>query len=93
MDVRFLVLSEPHPERPTDSKSARLAFRRWLARLEQGGQLIAFYPKVGRGAVVVLSVGGNEELHGLLTEWLDIVPGQLEVHALVDPELAAEFLT
>lgn len=86
------MLSEPRPERPAESKPARLAFRRWLVELEQGGRLVAFYPKVGRGAAVVFSVDSNEELHSLLTQWLDIVPGKLEVHPLVDPQLAAEML-
>ena len=50
------------------------------------------HAKVGRGAVVLFNVASNEGLHRRLNEWADIIPARFDVHALIDPEAAKQFL-
>ena len=50
----FLVISTPHPSRPEDVKDARLKFRQWIDDLKLKKKVICFYPRVGRGSVVIL---------------------------------------
>jgi muconolactone delta-isomerase len=88
----FLVISSPHPTRPEEVKDARLEFRSWVAELDSQNKLVCFYPRVGRGSVVILDVTSNDELHRLLTQWLNIVPVGFEVHPLVTPTEARELL-
>ena len=50
------------------------------------------YAKVGRGAIVLFDVESIEELHRLLSQWLELVPAQFEVHPLMDQETTKAFL-
>ena len=43
-------------------------------------------------AVVLFDVPSNEALHRRLNQWADIIPARFEVHALIDPEAAKQFL-
>jgi len=84
----FLVISTPQPARPDDVKGARTKFRRWIERLKTSNTVISFYPRVGRGAVVIFDVASNNELHALLTEWSNIVPAHHDVYSLASPDNA-----
>jgi muconolactone delta-isomerase len=88
----FLVISSPHPSRPEDVKGARMEFRSWIGELTSHNKLVCFYPRVGRGSVVILDVDSNDELHQLLTQWLNIVPVSFEVYPLATPSKAQELL-
>ncbi len=88
----FLVISEPRPEPPSAIAATRQKFWSWIEPLVASGEVRSVYAKVGRGAVVLFSVPGNEALHGRLNQWADIVPARFEVHALIDPDAAKGFL-
>jgi hypothetical protein len=88
----FLVISNPLPSRPKDVKSARLKIRSWIENLKSIKKVIAFYPRVGRGSVVIFNVTSNDELHKLMTEWSDIVPVSFVVYPLATPSEAEELL-
>ncbi len=88
----YLVMSTPHPSRPKEVKGARLEFRSWITDLRSKNKIVCFYPKTGRGSVVILDVSSNDELHKLLTEWLNIVPVSFEIYPLATPAEAEELL-
>lgn len=80
----FLVISTPRPERPSDWAEARQSFWPWIERHQSSGACKHVYPRVGRGAVAVFDVAGNNELHAILNEWADIIPAHFETFPLVD---------
>lgn len=88
----YLAISSPHPIKPEDMKEARLRFRSWIDELKSKGKVICFYPRVGRGSVVIFDVSSNDELHKLMTQWLDIVPVDYQVHPLATPAEAERLL-
>jgi hypothetical protein len=90
--VLFLVISTPRPERPSDVAQARQSFWPWIANYEARGVCRHIYPRVGRGAVAVLDVVDNNELHRILNEWADIIPAQFETYPLVDLDSAQRVL-
>jgi hypothetical protein len=88
----FAVISNPHPSKPEDVKNARVGFRSWIADLESKNRVVSFYPKVGRGSIVIFDISSNDELHKLLTQWLNIVPVSFEIYPLATPSEAQELL-
>jgi hypothetical protein len=42
--------------------------------------------------VALFDVPSNERLHQRLNEWADIIPARFEIHALIDPGAAQNFL-
>ncbi len=80
----FLVISTPRPERPSDMAETRQSFWPWIEAYRASGQCRHIYPRVGRGAVAVFDVAGNDALHRILNEWADIVPAHFETYPLVD---------
>lgn len=88
----FLVISCPHPDYPGDVKNARLEFRSWIEELRLKKKVVCFYPKVGRGSIVIFDVSSNDELHKLITQWLHIVPASFDIHPLASPSEAEELL-
>lgn len=78
----FLVISTPHPTRPEDVKDARAKFMVWIDDLKSKKKVVCFYPRVGRGAVVIFDVTSNDELHELMTQWLNIVPVRFDIYPL-----------
>ncbi len=88
----FLVISSPEPSKPEDVKDARLEFRSWIGDLKSQNKLFCFYPRVGRGSVVILNVSSNDELHKLLTQWSNIVPVGFEIYPLATPAEAERLL-
>ena len=88
----YLVISTPHPSRPEDVKNARLEFRSWIKDLKSNKKLVCFYPRVGRGSIVILDVSSNDELHKLMTQWLDIVPVNFDIYPLTTPSEAEKLL-
>jgi muconolactone delta-isomerase len=88
----FLVISSPQPSRPEDVKEARVKFRSWIGHLRLENKIICFYPRVGRGSVVILDVSSNDELHELLTQWLNIVPVSFDIYPLATPAEAERLL-
>ena len=92
MTARFLVVSTPRPERPSELASQRQSFWPWIARYEASGVCKHIYPRVGRGAVAVFDVDSNEALHRILNEWADIIPAGFDVYPLVDIEATRKML-
>jgi len=88
----YLVISTPHPSKPEDVKNARLEFRSWIKDLRSQNKLVRFYPRVGRGSIVILDVSSNDELHKLMTQWLNIVPVSFDIYPLTTPSEAEELL-
>jgi hypothetical protein len=82
----FLVISTPRPERPSDFAERRQSFWPWIAKYEAAGVCRHVYARAGRGAIAVLNVGSNEELHHILNEWADIIPAHFDTYPLVDLE-------
>jgi hypothetical protein len=88
----FLVISEPRPEPPSSVVGARQRYWDWIQPLIAAGTVLSVHARVGRGAVVLFDVDGNEILHGLMNEWADIIPARFEVYPLIDPGKARSFL-
>jgi muconolactone delta-isomerase len=88
----FLVISTPHPSRPEDVREARLRFREWIKELESRGKVVCSYSRVGRGRIAIFDVASNDELHRLMTEWLNIVPVGFDIYPLASPSAAEELL-
>ena len=82
----FLVVSTPRPERPSDMAKTRQSFWPWMAGYEARGICRHIYARAGRGAVAVLDVASNDQLHKILNEWADIVPAHFDTYPLVDLE-------
>jgi len=51
------------------------------------------YAKVGWGAIAIFDVESHEELHRLLSQWLEIVPAEVQISPLMDQEAIAAFLS
>jgi len=82
----FLVISTPHPSRPKEVKDSRLEWRAWLRDLKAKNKVVFFYPRVGRGAIVIFDVSSNDELHELMTQWLNIIPVNFDIYPLPTPK-------
>ena len=92
MTALFLVVSTPRPERPSELAAQRQSFWPWIGKYQTSGVCKHIYPRVGRGAVAVFEVEGNEVLHRILNEWADIIPAEFEVYPLVDLEATRKML-
>ena len=86
------MISTPHPSKPEDVKNARLEFRSWINDLKSKNKVVCFYPRVGRGSVVIFDVSSNDELHKLMTQWTNIVPVSFDIYPLATPSEAEELL-
>ena len=91
----FLVVTKPAPTRPSDVRSNRQQLWEWARPLMDRGVIRdrAMYAKVGRGAIVIFDVESIEELHRLLSQWLELVPAEFEVYPLMDHDATAAFLS
>jgi hypothetical protein len=88
----FLVISEPRAEPPSSVVGARQRYWDWIQPLIDAGTVRSVHARVGRGAVVLFDVDGNETLHRLMNEWANIIPARFEVYPLIDPASARDFL-
>jgi muconolactone delta-isomerase len=88
----FLVVSTPRPERPSELASTRQSFWPWIARYQAEGVCKQIYARVGRGAVAIFNVTGNDVLHRILNEWADIIPAHFDTYPLVDAEATRALL-
>ncbi len=88
----YLLISTLYPSKPKEVKAARLEFRSWIEDLKSKNKIVCFYPKMGRGSVVIFGVSSNDELHKLMTQWLNIVPVSFDIYNLVTPSKAEELL-
>ena len=88
----YLMISTPHPSKPEDVKNSRLEFRSWINDLKSKNKTVCFYPRVGRGSVVIFDVSSNDELHKLMTQWTNIVPVSFDIYPLATPSEAEELL-
>lgn len=75
----FMCNSFPKVEEPANVKEKRELFRKWIETKKKELKVIHFYPKVGRGSVVIFDVVSNEELHLFLTEWMNIIPCSFDI--------------
>ncbi len=88
----YLVVSTPHPSKPEDVKGVRAKWWAWAEDLKSEGKVLCYFARVGRGAVVIFDVSSNDELHELLTQWLNMVPVTFDTYPLVSREQALQFL-
>src|ERR1700752_3608216 len=88
----FLIISTPRPERPSAVTSSRKKFWRWIDPKLKSKQCRFVHARVGRGAVALLDVRSNEELHALLNEWADIIPSHFDLYPLIDTSAALRYL-
>lgn len=88
----FLVISEPRPEPPSAILAQRQAFWRWVEPLIAAGEVRSVHARVGRGAVVLFDLAGNEALHRRLTQWAEMIPARFDTYPLIDPAAARAFL-
>jgi muconolactone delta-isomerase len=88
----FLVVSTPRPERSSDVAKARQSFWPWISAYEKRGVCRHIYARVGRGAVAVFDVEGNDALHRILNEWTDIIPAHFDTYPLIDTDAARQML-
>ena len=88
----YLIVSTPHPAKPEDVKDVRSKWWPWAEDLKSTGKAICYYARVGRGAIAILDVSSNEELHELLTQWSNIVPVTFDIYPLVGSEQARQLL-
>ena len=90
----FLVVTKPAPIRPSEARANRQNLWEWVQPLMESGVIKdrTMYAKVGRGAIVLFDVESIEELHRLLSQWLEFVPAEFEVHPLMDRETTAAYL-
>jgi muconolactone delta-isomerase len=88
----FLVVSTPRPERASEVAARRQSFWPWIRQHQAAGICKQIYPRVGRGAVAILDVKSNEELHRILNDWTDIIPAHFDTYPLVDTAATAKML-
>ena len=88
----FLVISTPAPTRPSEVREQRKKFWPWVEDKLERGVARSFFPRTGRGAVVVFDVGSHEALHRLLNEWADAIPAEFGIYQLMEPESMIAFL-
>jgi hypothetical protein len=60
----------------------------WIDDLKSQKKITQTYHKIGKGSVVIFDVTSNDELHKLMTQWLDIVsmPVKFDIIPLVTPK-------
>jgi hypothetical protein len=88
----FLIISTPRPERPSDLAKTRQSFWPWIIGYQTSGACRHVYARVGRGAVAIFDVDGNDALHRILNEWADIIPAHFDTYPLIDAETANRML-
>lgn len=88
MAVLFLVVSSPSPDLNEEVRRRRREFRDWIRELQEKGKVLHYYPRIARGSVVVFDVVSNEELHALLSQWLEFVEVRFDLYPLVAPDEA-----
>ena len=88
----FLVISTPHPTRPSEVKELIKQYWPWAQDKLDRKLAVSFYARTGRGAVAIFDVPSNAELHRLINEWSDIIPAEFEIFPLVSPEEVQDFL-
>ena len=88
----YLVISTPHPSKPEEVKDARSAYWPWIEDLKSKNKVLCVYPRVGRGVVVIFDVTSHDELHQMMTQWLNIVPVSFDIYPLVTPSEALALL-
>ena len=64
----------------------------WAQDKLDRGLAKSFYARTGRGAVALFDVDSNEVLHGLLNEWAEIIPAEVDIFPLIDPDAIKSFL-
>ena len=82
--MKYIVTSNPRPERPSEIRARQALFWDWLDGQKKNGTVEAVYVKTGRGAIIVVNVDSHEILHRFITEWSDTVPAEFTVIPLVD---------
>ncbi|GCC11532.1 hypothetical protein IPdc08_01587 [archaeon] len=86
----FLVVSSP---RSSDLTEDLIKARLWLRECIHGlKEVVCFYPREGRGSVVIFNVSSKRDLDRLLEEWQGFVSVKFKVYPLQDPEAAERSL-
>ncbi len=88
----FLVISTPRPESPSLMTERRQKAWVWLEPYLQSKTIHFMHARVGRGAVAMIDVPSNLELHKIINEWAEIVPGTHDIYPLIDSAEAQAYL-
>ena len=88
----FLVISTPHPTRPSEVREYRKQYWDWAQKQLDSGHMQSVYARTGRGGVGIFDVDSNEELHSLLNEWAEIIPAEFEIYPMLNPEAIKSYL-
>jgi muconolactone delta-isomerase len=88
----FLVVSTPGPTKPSAMRNSREEYWNWLQPLIDAGKVRHNYARAGRGAVAIVDVDSNDELHVILNQWCELIPTKFDVYPLLDPETAQDYL-
>ena len=88
----FLVISTPHPTRPSEGREYRQQYWDWAQQPLDSGHMQSVYARTGRGGVGIFDVDSNEELHSLLNEWAEIIPAEFEIYPMLNPEAIKSYL-
>ena len=82
----FLVISTPRADPPSSMRERQKAYWAWLNERMAEGKVQHIWNKAGRGAVAIVDLPSNEELHKLVNQWQEIVPATFEITALISKE-------
>ena len=90
----YLVITTTARNRPSEARPNPQRLWEWGRPLMDSGVIKnrAMYAEVDRGAMAIFDVESHEELHRLLTQWLEIVPAEVQISPLMDQEATAAFL-
>lgn len=88
----YLVISTPVPQRPSEVREQRQLYWPWAQDKLDRDLAKSFYARTGRGAVALFDVDSNEVLHGLLNERAEIIPAEVDIFPLIDPDAIKSFL-
>jgi len=88
----FLVISTPRPESPSVMTERRQKAWPWFESLKQKKIVLSMHARAGRGAVAMLDVPSNLELHRVLNEWAELIPCTHDVYPLLSSEEAQDYL-
>ena len=91
----YLVISTPLPTKPSEVRINRQKLWEWAQPLIDQ-QIIkdrCMYAKVGRGAIALFDVSSHGELNNYISQWLEIIPAEMQIIPLLSQEVTHRFLS
>ena len=91
----YLVISTPLPGKPSEARTNRQKLWEWAQPLIEQ-EIIkdnCIYAKVGRGAIALFDVRSHGELNNYISQWLEIIPAEMQLLPLLSQEVTHRFLS